>query len=200
MQNEFLAISGERTIWGFRTHPSDNGKCVGGCLIFTPLFPLSLFTPPWPYYPPPAQSSERDRKKSQIKVVKSWRGEGEGRCKRNNRRATDQICGDRTREGDRYRVREGRWEYICGGQCCETRQVAVTLKMTVIKVTIGRWIWWFWLANQSSVKRATAQIQQLPDASWLMPVPNKKKGPLTVLLLNLVKWQKKCSCLPLWPS
>lgn len=61
--------------------------------------------------------------------------------------------------------------------------------MTVIKVTVGRWIWWFWLANQSSVKRTTAQIQQPPDTSWLMPVPDKK-GPLTVLLLNWVKWQK----------
>ena len=57
-----------------------------------------------------------------------------------------------------WSARRGRWEYICGGQCCETRQVAVTLKMTVIKVSVGRWIWWFWLANQSSVKRTTAQI------------------------------------------
>lgn len=95
---------------------------------------------------------------------------------------------DGCREGKK-RGGEKRWEYICGGQCCETRQVAVTLKMTVIKVTAGRWIWWFWLANQSSVKRTTAQIQRPPDTFWLMPVPDKK-GPLTVLLLNWVKWQK----------
>lgn len=104
---------------------------------------------------------------------------------------------DGCREGKRKRGegvwgeagKGGGWEYICGGQCCETRQVAVTLKMTVIKVTAGRWIWWFWLANQSSVKRTTAQIQRPPDTFWLMPVPDKK-GPLTVLLLNWVKWQK----------
>lgn len=80
---------------------------------------------------------------------------------------------DRCSEGKREAER--RWEYICGGQCCETRQVAVTLKMTVIKLTVRRWIWWFWLANQSFVKRTTAQILWPPDTSWLMPVPDKKK-------------------------
>lgn len=101
------------------------------------------------------------------------------------------MLSDRKREEDRCREGERRWEYICCGQCCETRQVAVTLKMTVIKVTVGRWIWWFWLANQSSVKRTTA-----PDsaAAWhflidaCAPI---KKGPLTVVLLNWVKWLGK---------
>lgn len=110
-----------------------------------------------------------------------------------NRRVTDQIPSDRTREEDRCREgkREGerKWEYICGGQCCETRQVAVTLKMTVIKVTVGRWIWWFWLANQSSVKRTTSQIQRPPDTFWLMPVPDKK-GPLTVPPIKLGEMAK----------
>lgn len=107
---------------------------------------------------------------------------GGGGGVKKNRRVTDQIPSDRAREEDRCRegkTKEGgggrRWEYICGGQCCETRQVAVTLKMTVIKVTVGRWIWWFWLANQSSVKRTTAQIQRPPDTSWLMPAPDKKR-------------------------
>lgn len=71
---EFLAIAGERTIWGFCTHPADNGGGGGSYFL---LFSLSVFTPPWPCSPQPAQPSEGEhrQKKSQTKVVKGRRGE-----------------------------------------------------------------------------------------------------------------------------
>lgn len=45
----------------------------------------------------------------------------------------------RQREGEGVRRGGGQMRiYICGGQRGETRQVAVTLKMTVIKVTVAK--------------------------------------------------------------
>lgn len=48
---------------------------------------------------------------------------------------------DKIKEEDRNGGKGRRCECTRGGQRCETRQVPVTLKMTVIKLTVGRWIW-----------------------------------------------------------
>lgn len=179
----------------FRQWGDKGGEEEGWGVLFCPVLPsfpcLSSHLPdPAPFYLP---SRVREDTRADRKSGKSSLNEGgEGsRCKWRHGRKTTR--GRRvTKEEDRNGGKGRRCECTCGGQRCETRQVAVTLKMTVIKVTVRRWIWWFWLANQSSVKRTTTQIQQSPDTSWLMPVPDgkKKKGPLTVLLLNLVKWHE----------